>query len=176
VTRATALRLALAADAESIARLHAESWRASYRGIYRDAYLDGPVFEDRLRVWQERLAAPSDEQFVLLAAEGDVVIGFVCAYGSADARWGTLVDNLHVRRDRQRAGLGRKLLAGAARWSVERYTEASLYLWVLEDNTNARAFYESLGAEEHGRELTEAPGGGEVMGLRYVWRSLEGLT
>lgn len=46
-------REATGADAMAVATLHAESWRAFYRGAYRDEYLDGDVFEDRLRVWEE---------------------------------------------------------------------------------------------------------------------------
>jgi hypothetical protein len=83
---------ATAADAAAIATLHAESWRAAYRGMYSDDYLDGPVFEDRLRVWNERFSPPSSEQFVLLGLDGDDVLGFVCAYGRADPTWGTLID------------------------------------------------------------------------------------
>ena len=43
-------REATRADAMAVARLHAESWRVHYRGAYRDAYLDGDVVEDRIRV------------------------------------------------------------------------------------------------------------------------------
>jgi GNAT superfamily N-acetyltransferase len=170
------LRAAGPADAQSIARLHAESWRASYRGSYRDEYLDGPVFDDRLSVWTERLATARDDQFVVLAVAGEDLVGFVCAYGNADARWGTLVDNLHVLGSRQRHGLGRALLAASARWSRERYPGVPLHLWVLEGNTNARAFYEHLGAEHDGTEVSDAPGGGRITGLRYVWTSTERLV
>jgi hypothetical protein len=38
---APAVREANAGDAAAIARLHVESWRATYRGILRDEYLDG---------------------------------------------------------------------------------------------------------------------------------------
>jgi hypothetical protein len=50
------LRVATGADAMAVATLHAESWRAHYRGAYRDEYLDGEVVQDRIRVWKERLS------------------------------------------------------------------------------------------------------------------------
>ncbi len=169
------LRAATSNDVEVIAQLHAESWRTAYRGIYRDAYLDGDVANDRLRVWADRFAAPTDDQFVMLAIEGDDLLGFVCAYGERDERWGTLIDNLHVRPNQQGRGIGRQLLAASAAWSRERYPEAPLHLWVLDANTKARHFYERLGAEPHGSVVNEPPGGGSAKGWRYVWCSPEVL-
>jgi len=165
------LRPALASDAQSIARLHAESWRTAYRGIYRDEYLDGDVVEERTTVWAQRFASPAENQFVTLATEGDDLLGFVCAYGDVDARWGTLVDNLHVRLDQQGRGIGRCLLAAAATWSRERYPAAPLHLWVLDANAKARRFYERLGAQPQESALSEPPGGGSVTGWRYAWRT-----
>ena len=42
-------------DAAAIATLHAESWRTAYRGLVPDAFLDGPVVEDRMHLWRKRL-------------------------------------------------------------------------------------------------------------------------
>jgi len=74
-------------DAITIATLHAESWRVTYRGSYRDEYLDGPVFQDGIDVWERRLSTPSANQFVVLAEEEDLVVGFACAYGHDDEQW-----------------------------------------------------------------------------------------
>jgi ribosomal protein S18 acetylase RimI-like enzyme len=169
------LRRASADDAEAIARLHAASWRAAYRGFYRDAYLDGNIVEERTEVWRQRLLSPSENQFVLLAAAADGLLGFVCAYGNDDERWGTLVDNLHVLPDHQGRGLGRRLLAASAACSSERYPDALLHLWVLEGNAKARRFYERLGGQPEETAVSEPPGGGSITGVRYVWRSLEPL-
>lgn len=169
------LRTALPADVESIARLHAASWRTAYRGMYRDEYLDGDIVEERMHVWKQRFASPADNQHVLLATEGDDLLGFVCAYGNSDARWGTLVDNLHVRLDQQGRGLGRRLLAASAIWSRERYPDALLHLWVLDANAKARRFYELLGAQQQESAVSEPPGGGSVTGWRYVWFSIDPL-
>jgi hypothetical protein len=53
---------------------------------------------------------------------------------------------------------------------------SGLYLWVLEQNTAAQAFYAARGGTCAERAETPPPGGeparlnGKPMGLRYVWR------
>src|SRR5689334_9241763 len=100
------LRVAHAADAEDIARLHAESWRRHYRGAYSDAYLDGDVETDRRSVWTERLHNRDDRVTTLLAHSRGLLMGFIHVVFDEHPVWGTLVENLHVVRDRQRAGIG----------------------------------------------------------------------
>jgi len=57
-----------------------------------------------------------------------------------------------------------------------RSPSSGLYLWVLEQNSNARAFYAARGGACVERAETPPPGGdparlnGKPMGLRYAWR------
>jgi len=169
-------RKATAADAKAIATLHAESWRAHYRGAYRDEYLDGEVYQDRLGVWEERLSAPSQNQFVVLAEEGDDLIGFACTYGAYDETWGSLLDNLHVRPEYQGQGVGLGLMAEVAAWCRANYRGCGLYLWVLEQNRRAQQFYQRLGASDQGGEISEPPGGGQIHGRRYAWRVVPDIS
>jgi ribosomal protein S18 acetylase RimI-like enzyme len=155
---AAQFRTAGPGDAAAVARLHADSWRRHYRGAYSDAYLDGDVLTDRLGVWSGRLAAPEGTR-TLLAEDGTDVLGFVHVVLDEDPTWGTLVDNLHVTAARQRTGVGRALLTRAAEEAVARAESPALYLWVLEQNTPAQAFYEALGAAHVETTLVGAPAG-----------------
>jgi GNAT superfamily N-acetyltransferase len=152
------LRTAGSGDAEVVARLHADSWRRHYRGAYSDAYLDGDILTDRLAVWSGRLAAPAGT-VTLLAEDGGDTLGFVHVALDADAKWGSLVDNLHVTAARQRTGVGRALLARAAAEVVARAASPALHLWVLEQNAAAQAFYTAMGAAHVETALVDAPGG-----------------
>ena len=163
------LREADAADIDGIARLHAESWRVAYRGQYSDAFLDGPVFADRLAVWTERLTSPSGNQYVIVAEDAGAVAGFACAFGADDATWGTLLDNIHVDPARKRAGIGTRLIVETARWASRKFPGIGFYLWVLEANAPARAFYERLGARNAEQVMSDPPGGGRISSLRYAW-------
>ena len=168
-------REATSLDATAIATLHAESWRAHYRGAYRDEYLDGDVADDRLRVWEERLVTPTPNQFVILAEQDDNLIGFACAYGKHDETWGSLLDNIHVRSGHQRRGVGAGLMAEVAAWCRAKYADCGLYLWVLEQNHQAQRFYQRLGATDQGGEISEPPGGGQIHGRRYAWKAVPGI-
>jgi len=169
------IRPAKIEDAKSIALLHAESWRVAYRGIFRDEFLDGDVVQDRNDVWRQRFAAPKDNQIVLVAEESQELSGFVCAFGNEDQKWGTFIDNLHVRKSSNRQGIGTRLMREIAHWSHQHYPGAGLYLSVLEANVAARRFYAALGATNQEARLWEPPGGGEVVELHYVWLSLDSL-
>lgn len=156
-------------DALSIAALHSESWRSAYRGILRDAFLDGPVFEYHRTMWTERATAPRPDQWVLLAEDDSGLQGFVCLFGEDHPKWGAYVDNLHVKPVSKGQGTGAVLLRRAAARTAALYPNAGIYLWVYEENHPARGFYHYLGARNAERHVSEPPGGGEAAALRYIW-------
>lgn len=156
-------------DAEPIASLHAKSWRENYRGSFSDAFLDGDLPEERLRVWRERLAHPSGNQLVQLASDGADLVGFVCAYGAHDPLWGSFIDNLHVAAAWHRKGVGSSLMRRAGAWLAHRYPDLGVYLLVLEANASARRFYERLGGHNAGVATMKAHGGAMVRSCRYTW-------
>jgi GNAT superfamily N-acetyltransferase len=168
------LRLATSADARPLAELHAESWRRHYRGAYSDAFLDGEVAVDRLAVWSERLRQ-RDPHRCTIVAEDDRIVGFANTIFEDDPAWGALLENLHVADSHQRRGIGARLLAMTARAVVARPRRSGLYVWVLEQNVGAQAFYGALGGTRVGREPVSPPGGiasrvtGSPAKLRYAW-------
>ena len=173
-------RVAGAGDAERIAGLHADSWRRHYRGAYADAFLDGDVLADRRAVWSARLAAPAGTETVVAEAD-DRLIGFGHVVFDDDPRWGSLVDNLHVVRDRHRGGIGTGLLARCADAVARKARGAGMYLWVLEQNTAARAFYRVRGATAVETAPVGPPAGdpaflhGAPRKLRMAWPDVAGL-
>jgi GNAT superfamily N-acetyltransferase len=167
-------RTATARDADTVAALHADSWRRHYRGAYSDSFLDGDVLADRRAVWSQRLAANAGT--VTLIAEDDAgTAGFVHVVFDEDERWGSLVDNLHVTNDRRRTGIGRALLHRAADAVSARAEHAPMYLWVLQQNTAAQRFYAAMGGKTVEKALVRIPGGdpsrlcGRPGKLRIAW-------
>jgi GNAT superfamily N-acetyltransferase len=169
------IREATAADAEAIARLHAESWRLTYRGILPDAYLDGPIAEERLGLWTARLALTAAQRPFVHVAESAELAGFVCVLRDEDPVWGLCLDNLHVLPRFRSRGLGRRLFAEAVRWAVAAAPGEPLHLWVFDANRDAARFYEGLGGEVVERCVKEAVAGMPAPSIRYAWRDLDAL-
>ena len=86
----------------------------------------------------------------LIAVDGDRLLGLVMwhfAYETAFAARGGYVTDLYVREEARGRGLGRHLLAAAAREVAE---DGGVYLWLTayRDNDAARAFYRQLASVE----------------------------
>lgn len=165
------------ADVDAVAALHADSWQRTYRGIFTDAFLDGPVVEDRRRVWADRVAARSCPEtaataatFVAAGVDRPGIVGFVHVVASDPDGPGALIDNLHVDPAGQGRGISTRLLARAARWAEQQHAVSSLHLWVAASNDHAIAVYVHLGAEIDASDVHD-DGGGPFEVLRMVWRS-----
>jgi GNAT superfamily N-acetyltransferase len=160
-------------DAESIARLHAQSWRNAYRGMLADEYLDQHVGADRLEFWAQRFATVSpDRRLVLQAISEDQLMGFVCVLLDADIQWGARLDNLHVSPESKGTGIGYTLFQAAREWIANVAPGTSMYLWCVERNLTARRFYDRQGGKVV--ETATRPVAQElaVPELRYWWPPL----
>jgi len=71
----------------------------------------------------------------------------------------------------QRSGIGALLVKEAARRRYESDQHSKFYLWVFELNTNARKFYEHLGATNHETVDHTNIDGSVAKSCRYTWDS-----
>ena len=166
----TRFRPAAFSDAASIASLHADNWQRHYRGAYSDEYLDGDVLDDRRAVWSERLGKNCDDSYTIVAERAEQLVGFAHTRLDSDPEWGALLDNLHVRYDLKRQGMGGALMRQTALVLLVRRPMSGLYLWVLKQNTAAQAFYSAQGgAVVEERLRGPLPGGGRAPVFRYAW-------
>jgi ribosomal protein S18 acetylase RimI-like enzyme len=164
------IHLADAAHARRVSELHADSWRRHYRGSYADRYLDGDLVAERLALWSERLRASDDRRLTLVAEVRSLFVGFAHVVLDADPRWGALVDNLHVAHRAQRRGIGTLLLGSAGQMVTERRPGSGLFLWVLEQNEDAQAFYRSRRGVLGDRALVRPPAGDPRNLAGIQWR------
>ena len=159
-------------DLEGLAKLHAESWRESYRGIFPNNFLDNDVWIERKESWTNRLSSPKKNQYVLVAIDNKEICGFICAFGNESSQWGTFIDNLHVSKSAQGKGIGKQLMFLTAKWADENFQHKGVYLEVLEDNSSARSFYHRLGAKHQETNLWQPPGSNDkVNDMLYVWEN-----
>jgi len=83
-------------DAEALARVHAQSWKATYRGILPDTYLDSEVDGERARYWRTALAT-TRYPIVKLACEAGAVVGLIALHDDPeDQGYDFTIEHLHL--------------------------------------------------------------------------------
>jgi len=145
------LRRAGSGDAETVGRIHVESWNVAYRGIMPDDVIARTDLAYRTAFWAERIADP--EWPVFLIEEHGAAVAFCQMIPTKDpdddpARVGH-IPSLHVLPQLRGRGCGRMLMDHVLEEFVHRGF-AEVTLWVLRDNTNARTFYETYGFRQDG--------------------------
>lgn len=157
------IRRAGQGEHEAIARLHAASWRDSYRQyIAPDFYAD---LDARLAAhWQALALGPDD--LLLVAERAGEPAGFVLAW-DGDPFW---INTLHTVPAARSHGIGGALMAEAARHFAAR-GRTSAWLDVIETNHRAIAFYERLGGVR-GPVKAKPVGGAMVANLRIDFPDL----
>ncbi len=163
-------RPAIAGDVPAIARIHVDSWRATYRGILPAGFLDGLDVGALAEHWDRRVRGEPDDVLVVCSPD-DMVTGFARLTGCADgpdlAGFAGEVSMLYLAPPAVGCGLGAGLwracvdaLAGRGyRWLV---------VWVLAANHHARAFYRSRGLRADGAWRVDLFDGQPVDVIRYA--------
>ena len=155
-------------DALAIATVHVEAWKAAYRGIVPDIFLDSLSLEQRSAAWRRILSEVPPED-VLVAQVADNIVGWISAAASRDPDAGPSTGEiwaLYVAPAHWRTGIGRSLCEEAERRLAEQGSN-EVTLWVLKDNSSAQRFYRAAGfvADPH-CEKTIAWAGTELQEIR----------
>lgn len=171
-----AVRPATPADATGIAQVRVDAWRTTYRGMMPAAYLAAMKVEDSRALWDRVLTAAPNTTSTVVAEAGGRVVGFASALMLPAPKFAldAELSALYVDRDRQRTGLGTRLLA-AVLAAQRRHGATGLLTWVIAANRGARAFYERYGAEL----VIEQPfewDGMDLVEAGYGWRDLPALA
>ena len=160
-------REATTQDAGLISHIYATSWRRAYRGLIAQHYLDRlpeDYWVPSIRSWLE-----SGRLEGLLVYDDRQPVG--CAiYGRGrdedHGSWGEIV-SIYLLPEFTRRGLGSALLEECLRrLREEGYTR--FYLWAIDGNAPADAFYRRHGFHVTGDHIAYAIGGQSVRDLRYV--------
>lgn len=167
-----ALRPARPDDAEGIARVHVETWRATYAGLVPDAYLIGMSEAGQTFFWQKLISRRSKGTILVAEpAPGAPLIGFGNCGPSRDSSLGFRgeVYTLYVALDWQGRGIGRQLLKGLFESLVQAGINQA-FLWVLANNPS-RFFYEAVGGAR-AAERQETFAGTLLDEAAYAWPDL----
>lgn len=151
------IRPAAAGDAEALTDLHLDVWDEAYghliaAQILADRRARRP---DRVRRWRESIERPDGRTLLACEDDGSRLLGFAGTGPGRDEPRGSLpgleVRSLYVRAEMYGRGIGYALL-------TEAIGPAPAYLWVLDGNDRAIAFYERQGFRFDGCSKTERVG------------------
>ena len=150
------IRRARLEDVPGVARVQVDTWRATYRGVVPEAFLEGLSYEGQAERWAQGLKTPTWPGRLFVAESGEVV-GFA-AFGPDRASgfpdYTAELWALYVLPAWQGKGLGRALFQEGARL-LRAEGHRRMLVWVLKKNPQGRGFYERLGGVLLGeREIT----------------------
>lgn len=131
-------------DGRRIEEVRVAGWKAAYVGLIDDAVLSELVVTDeRVAVWEERLAAPEPGAATLVAEQGGSVTAFAALAPARDddVREAAELRALYVDPRLRRSGQGSALLVAG----FDLMPQSLQVLWTLEGNRSARSFYEQHG-------------------------------
>ena len=161
------VRSATPDDAAGVAGVHVRAWKAGYRGLLPDRYLDELRPEDRIAGYTLGSADP-DQPSTLVAEVDGVIVGFVTTGPCPDLEgtgWGEVLA-LHVDPGSWGLGIGRRLISDA-RAALLDHGFAQAVLWVLAGNTRAGRFYSADGWRPDGSRRSREVWGIVIGETRY---------
>lgn len=156
------IREATEADLAAMARLHVETWNATYAPLL----MRGPRYEVRERQWREAFANDDGSWFCYVAVRPDGrFVGFAKAARSDHPQFGGELKTIFLLREYQGVGLGRRLVGHVARRFLR---EGINSMWLTGDgrNPSCRAWV-ALRAVK----TDDDPGNGN-----YGWHDLKALA
>ena len=150
-------------DLLQVSSVYEQSWKHAYKGFIPQTYLDS-IPAGR---WAASVSKPDMNNLVL--EDNGVIVGTSCYCASRwekFAEYGEIV-SVYLLPEYTGKGYGRKLVERAVS-ELNLSGFEKVLLWVLEENTNARRFYEHLGFKNSGEVLNDNIGGKDLREIMYT--------
>ena len=159
-----------------MAKVHILSWRETYPGLLPDRMLSRLSISDEAIRWQRMLdRAPLRGSTLAFVADQQ---GSILGYGTCheqrmqvlhDRGFTSEISELYVLGKAQGQGLGSGLMKAMAS-ALHTQGHRAMSLWVLEQNSRARSFYERRGGELIAQKK------GNLFEVAYGWSDLQRLV
>ncbi len=166
------IRRARMADAAGIAKVHVDSWRATYKDIVPNEFLKKMTYDKRKRLWESVLLEGC--VFVAENEEGQI-IGFATG---GEERSGAYEDfrgelsTLYIVEAYQSRGIGKRLVKTVIK-EIETLGINTMVVSILEVN-ESKHFYEALGGQMIDTVEVEI-GGKKLKELVYGWKDISSI-
>jgi GNAT superfamily N-acetyltransferase len=169
------IRLARVEDCAGLAHIQVDSYRSAYAGLLPAPYLAHFSYEEQEQDWRDLLSAPTGDLVLVAETETGELAGYALGRPEAERTdYDGELAALHVRRNWQRRGIGRRLMVTMA-GQLHGQGCTSLMLWVMAGSP-ARGFYEKLGGQPAGQKCWRIDEFDlDVVEVAYGWREIEVL-
>ena len=171
------VRRATPDDLMGMTRVHVDTWKATYRGIVSDRYLDELTYESDIARGFGRWLKEPRTSWAYFVAEDSVngIVGFANGGPARDSDpdFQGELGAIYVLKSRQGTGVGRALVREVARYLVQSGLP-SMIVWVLEANPYRR-FYAKLGGTA-ARRRTATVAGAPLPEVGYGWKDVRNLA
>ncbi|MFD7291505.1 GNAT family N-acetyltransferase [Streptomyces sp. NPDC059863] len=158
------------ADVAAVSTIRVTGWQAAYAGIIPQSHLDGMTAEADTEQRRQHFKKPKKGTNNLVAADTHGrVVGWACLgpfRGTGASTTTGELYALYVQPSLIGSGIGRTLLEAAHAHALAHGFDLVL-LWVLNDNTRARCFYERAGYVTDGAVQADDYDGVSVPEVRY---------
>lgn len=128
-------------DIEQIAKIITDDWKKAYKGIIENEYLEKLDYKKKAKSIEEKY----EKQKSIVYEENNIIQGY-CRFGinrDEEKNYGEIYA-LYISYNQRKKGIGKELLKKAMDILKERsYKE--ILIWCLEENKEARKFYEKMG-------------------------------
>ncbi|MGH1506115.1 MAG: GNAT family N-acetyltransferase [Acidimicrobiales bacterium] len=161
------VRTAVVSDAAAMGSIHVVAWRAAYRGMMPDDFLDELDASQRADFWGGAIASPGQARNLVAVLDGDVVAMATIGPhrdGEPDEPTGELW-SLNAHPDAWGSGAATALHHAAVAQLGADHDHA--ILWVVDANARARRFYEREGWVPDGATKTDMIGDASINEVRY---------
>jgi ribosomal protein S18 acetylase RimI-like enzyme len=143
------IRKANVEDAHAITNVRIKAWQSAYSHMMPEPFLSSLPFDDILKEWQDILNNPRTNGNTLVCEDKEKVVGVV-SYGPLKSQGKVISQSsgeiyfIYVLPEFIRQGIGHEMLQNAL-VDLKEYDFKDTFLWVFQDNKNARSFYEKHG-------------------------------
>ncbi|OOR22085.1 GNAT family N-acetyltransferase [Bacillus cereus] len=167
------IRRATKDDIAGIVKVHVESWKTTYKGIFANEILENVTFEQRKKQWENIFQKEDSLQYRFIAEmlTGEI-IGFI---DGGTERMGTYncdmeLYAIYILQDYQGLKVGKRLFQALLSECINNNME-SLLVWVVSNNPSKK-FYEKYNPEKIDTKLLERL---NVEEIAYAWRDMDCL-
>jgi len=165
------IRRAIKDDISAIAKVHVDSWKTTYKGIFSNEILDNITYDQREKLWESIFQKEDGHQFRFVAETlNGKIIGFI---DGGVERTGTYncdgeLYAIYLLQQYQGLKIGQKLFQALLSECVKNDMQ-SLLVWVVTNNPSKK-FYEKFNPEKIDTKFLERV---KVEETAYCWRDLK---